>query len=117
MNDDTSSATVIDEPTTASARPVTAPATVPPPAPTTARGYGIASLALGVTSLLAGWTFLAAIVGLVLGILSRRREPDATGVAVAGIVLNAVALAGWVLAGLGIAVVGGLALGARILHW
>ena len=83
------------------------------PVPSTARGFGIASLVLGATSLVAGWTFIAPIVGLVLGVMSRRREPDATGLATAGIVLNLVAIAGWALAALGIAAAGVLALGGR----
>jgi hypothetical protein len=81
---------------------------------TTTRVFGIASLVLGASSLIAGWTFIAPIVGLVLGIMSRRREPDATGFATAGIVLNLVALVGWALAALGIAAAGALALGSHL---
>jgi hypothetical protein len=82
----------------------------------TARGLGIASLALGATSLLAGWTFVAPVVGLVLGFMSRRREPDAHGWATAGIVLNAVALVGWLLAAIGIVTFGALAFGFHFLR-
>jgi hypothetical protein len=60
-------------------------------------GLGTASLVLGVCSLLAGWTFIAPIVGLCLGIASRNREPFARGRSGWGIVLNLVALAGWIL--------------------
>jgi len=95
--------------------------TAPTPAPShdNARGFGIASLVLGAASLVAGWTFIAPIVGLVLGIMSRKRETDATGLATAGILLNLVALVGWALAALGIAAVGALALGERMLggYW
>ncbi len=87
-----------------------------PAAHDTARGFGIASLALGATSLLAGWTFIAPVVGLILGVISRRREPDAHGWATAGIVLNIVALAGWLLAALGIATFGAAVLGIRLLR-
>ncbi|MCJ1712723.1 hypothetical protein [Curtobacterium sp. VKM Ac-2922] len=61
-------------------------------------GLGTASLVLGICSLLAGWTFFAPIVGLVLGIMSRGREPMARGRAGWGILLNAVALAIWIIA-------------------
>ncbi len=60
-------------------------------------GLGTASLVLGICSLLAGWTFLAPVVGLCLGIASRSREPLARGRAGWGILLNLVALAVWVL--------------------
>jgi len=60
-------------------------------------GLGTASLVLGVCSLLAGWTFLAPVIGLVLGIVSRGREPLARGRAGWGILLNLAALAVWVL--------------------
>lgn len=66
-----------------------------PEAPRT--GLGTASLVLGVCSLLAGWTFVAPIVGLVLGIASRSREPAARGRAGWGILLNLIALAVWIL--------------------
>lgn len=85
----------------------------------TTRGFGIASLVLGATSLVAGFTFVAPFVGLVLGVVSRRREPDATGFSTAGIVLSLVALVGWVLAALGLAAAGALALAGRLLggYW
>ncbi|WP_144760977.1 hypothetical protein [Curtobacterium sp. 9128] len=63
------------------------------PAPT---GLGTASLVLGICSLLAGWTFFAPVVGLCLGIASRRREPLARGRAGWGVFLNLVALAVWI---------------------
>jgi len=60
-------------------------------------GLGTASLVLGICSLLAGWTFLAPIVGLCLGIASRSREPYARARAGWGVFLNLVALAVWIL--------------------
>jgi nitrate reductase NapE component len=60
-------------------------------------GLGTASLVLGICSLLAGWTFVAPVVGLCLGIASRSREPSARGRAGWGILLNLVALAVWIL--------------------
>lgn len=63
---------------------------------TTGTGKGTASLILGVCSLLAGWIAVAPLVGLVLGIMSRRSEPMARGRAGWGIALNLVALLGWI---------------------
>ena len=76
------------------------------PAPRT--GLGTASLVLGICSLLAGWTFLAPVVGLCLGIASRSREPEARTRAGWGILLNLVALAVWILIGV-LLVIGGAA--------
>ncbi|QSB23598.1 hypothetical protein [Curtobacterium sp. 24E2] len=70
-------------------------------------GLGTASLVLGICSLLAGWTFIAPIVGLCLGVASRSREPLARGRAGWGIFLNLIALAVWILL-LVLAVVGGV---------
>ncbi|MEB0222561.1 hypothetical protein, partial [Pseudomonas sp. AB12(2023)] len=49
---------------------------------------------LGLVSILAGWTFVAPIAGLVTGVLALGREPYARTMALWGIVLNAVMLAG-----------------------
>lgn len=72
-------------------------------------GLGTASLVLGICSLLAGWTFVAPVVGLCLGIASRSREPLARGRAGWGILLNLVALAVWILVGVLLVVGGALA--------
>ena len=61
-------------------------------------GKGTASLLLGVLSLLAGWTLIAPLVGLILGISSRGSEPFARGRAGWGIFLNILAMIGWVIA-------------------
>lgn len=76
-------------------------------------GLGTASLVLGICSLLAGWTFVAPVVGLVLGIMSRGREPLARGRAGWGILLNLVALAIWVLLGVVFLAFGTLAVWSR----
>ncbi len=57
----------------------------------------VSSLVLGLVSILAGWTFLAPLAGLITGILALGREPQARTMALWGIVLNAVMLAGAVL--------------------
>jgi len=80
-------------------------ATEPAYVPTTARSagdgdrdgdgaLGVSSLVLGLLSIFAGWTFLVPLAGLTVGILSLRREPRNRTVAIWGIVLNAVMLAG-----------------------
>lgn len=69
---------------------------------------GIVSLVLGLVSIFAGWTFLAPIAGLVLGIMALSREPHNRTMAIWGIVLNAVLLAGSVLLAL-LAIVAGIA--------
>jgi hypothetical protein len=69
---------------------------------------GILSIVLGVVSIFAGWTFLAPIAGLVLGIMALSREPHNRTMAIWGIVLNAVLLVGSVLLAV-LAVVAGIA--------
>jgi hypothetical protein len=54
----------------------------------------VSSLVLGLVSIFAGWTFLAPLAALITGILSLGREPRARTMALWGIVLNAVMLAG-----------------------
>ena len=69
---------------------------------------GILSIVLGVVSIFAGWTFLAPVAGLVLGIMALSREPHNRTMAIWGIVLNAVLLVGSVLLAI-LAVVAGIA--------
>ena len=72
-------------------------------------GFSIASLVLGIVSIVASSTFFVPVAGLVLGILALKREPASRTMAIWGIVLNAVMLAGTVLFGL-LAIVFGLAM-------
>ena len=69
----------------------------------------ITSLVLGLASIVFSWTFVAPIAGLVVGILALKQEPASKTMAVWGIVLNSVLLAGSVIVGF-LAVVFGLAL-------
>ena len=69
-------------------------------------GFSIASLVLGLVSIVAASTFFVPIAGLVLGIMALQREPASRTMAIWGIVLNSVMLAGTVLVGLGFAVFG-----------
>ena len=88
--------------------PHQAPAGTTPDSPSTTGTLAISSLVLGLVSIVAGWTFLAPLAGLVVGILALSREPQSRTMAIWGIVLNAVMLAGVILIGL-VAVVFGLA--------
>lgn len=69
-------------------------------------GFSISSLVLGAVSIVAGFTVFVPITGLILGILALRREPGSRTMAIWGVVLNAVMLAGSLVAVLGAAVVG-----------
>lgn len=61
------------------------------------RGMSIASMVLGLVSIVTGFTFVVPIVGLVLGIVGLRREPAGRGMAIAGLILNGLMLVGWIL--------------------
>ncbi|BDZ53517.1 hypothetical protein [Agromyces marinus] len=80
------------------------------PAPTSTdvetRGFAVSSLVLGIVSFVAGFTFVVPVAGLVLGILALRRERSARTMAVWGVVLNAVMLAGAVVGTLAFLVFG-----------
>lgn len=69
-------------------------------------GKGTASLVLGICSLLAGWTVIAPLIGIVLSIASLGSEPTARGRAGWGLVLNALAMFGWILAFVALAATG-----------
>ncbi|WP_020075166.1 hypothetical protein [Cryocola sp. 340MFSha3.1] len=58
------------------------------------RTLSITSFALGLASIVFGWTLIAPVAGLVVGIMALKREPLGKTFAVWGIVLNAVMLAG-----------------------
>ncbi|SFR87900.1 protein of unknown function [Agromyces sp. CF514] len=60
-------------------------------------GFSISSLVLGIVSIFASFTFFVPAVGLVLGIMALKREPASRTMAIWGIVLNGVMLAGTVL--------------------
>ncbi|KQX06587.1 MULTISPECIES: hypothetical protein [unclassified Leifsonia] len=82
--------------TTASLAPE-APAAYGASAAEPARGLSISSLVIGIVSIAAGWTLIAPVAGLVLGIMALRREPAGRTLAIWGIVLNGLMLAGVVL--------------------
>jgi hypothetical protein len=80
-------------------------ATAPAPA-VESRGFSIASLVLGLVSIVASYTFVVPAIGLVLGVMALNREPASRTMAIWGIVLNAVMLAGALLFGIGAALFG-----------
>ena len=90
------------------APPAPAPAAPAAPAAVTdeQRGFAVSSLVLGLVSLVAGFTFVVPVAGLVLGILALKREPSARTMAIWGIVLNGAMLAGIVIAGFAAAAFG-----------
>lgn len=64
---------------------------------TLTRGKSIASFALGIVSLLCGFTLIAPVIGLILGVVGRKNEPAGKTLATWGIVLNILALVGWII--------------------
>lgn len=84
--------------TTTTSTPYPSAASAAPVAPV--RTLSITSLALGLASLVFGWTLVAPIAGLVVGILALKQEPAGKSLAVWGIVVNAVMLAGVAIVGL-----------------
>lgn len=89
----------------------------PAPNPDQTRTFTITSFVLGIVSVVAGWTFIAPIVGLIFGIIALRRRTADRTLAIWGVVLNSVMLGATALAALfGIAAVAFGAL-ASIPHW
>ncbi len=81
------------------AAPSGAPATPGAPVPVRESGaFSITSFVLGIASVTMGWTLVAPIIGLVLGIMGRRSEPGHRALSLWGIILNAVMLTFTVLA-------------------
>lgn len=79
---------------TVAAPSYTAPAPEAPAAPAKSDSttLSITSFVLGLCSIVLGWTFIAPIVGLVLGIMARKREPRGRTFANWGIGLNSAML-------------------------
>lgn len=70
------------------------------PAAEDARGFAITSFVLGIASVVSGWTFVAPITGLILGVIALRRGSTERTLALWGVWLNGVMLAFTVLAAL-----------------
>ncbi|NIJ03837.1 DUF4190 domain-containing protein [Frigoribacterium faeni] len=54
----------------------------------------VTSLVLGIASVALGFTLVVPVVGLVLGLVARRREPDGRTMALVGVISSAVMLLG-----------------------
>jgi hypothetical protein len=96
---------------------MTTTTTNPYPSATAEKTLSVTSLVLGLASIAFGWTLIAPVAGLVVGIMALNREPAGRTFAIWGIVLNAVMLAG-VAIGLLFAFVGlGIGLAALPFAW
>ena len=85
---------------TAPTTPTVAAHTAAPAAPAPAAAGGLhsplslTSLVLGIASVALSFTFVVPIVGVVLGVLGRRREPEGRTMALIGIISSGVMLLG-----------------------
>ncbi|WP_205881524.1 DUF4190 domain-containing protein [Leucobacter coleopterorum] len=75
------------------ATPTPAATSAPGPSATSNRGFAITSFVLGIASVVAGWTFVAPIIGFVLGMLALRRGTSERTLALWGVWINGVILA------------------------
>jgi hypothetical protein len=64
------------------------------------KGKSVASMVLGIVSLVCGFVFILPIIGVILGAIGMRSEPTDRGIAIAGLVMNLICLAGWIIIGL-----------------
>lgn len=64
-----------------------------PQSPTSSRGFAITSFVLGIASVVAGWTFVAPIIGFVLGLMALRRGTTERSLALWGTWINGIILA------------------------
>ena len=79
--------------------------------------FAITSFVLGIASIVSSWTFIAPIAGLVLGILALRRNTSERTLALWGVWMNAIMLAGTVLVATIAFVVFGASLLATLPYW
>jgi hypothetical protein len=61
-----------------------------------ARILSISSVVIGVASVACGFALFPEVIGVLVGVVARRREPSAQRIAAWGIALNAVTFIGWV---------------------
>ncbi|MEY2848961.1 MAG: hypothetical protein RI885_1626 [Actinomycetota bacterium] len=90
----TASTSATSIPTTPTASASSTPASSTPAQTVEPRGFSVASLVLGIASFAFGYTVVVPIVGLVLGILSLKREPASRAMSWWGIALNGLTLLG-----------------------
>ena len=58
----------------------------------TSSAWSVTSLVIGIVSIFMGWTFLAPIAGIIVGVMAKGREPHARTIANWGIGVNVVTL-------------------------
>lgn len=61
------------------------------------RTLSISSVVIGVTSLFCGFALFPPLVGVIVGLRARQREPEGERIATWGIALNIVVLLAWIL--------------------
>ncbi|MCU1409791.1 MAG: hypothetical protein JWR04_498 [Rhodoglobus sp.] len=83
--------------TTTAPDTTTTTAPVAPASITDDKAFSIASLVLGIGSIVMGFQPIVAAAGLVLGIMALRRESTGRAMAIAGIITSSVSLAGIVI--------------------
>ncbi|MCU1412813.1 MAG: hypothetical protein JWN80_153 [Microbacteriaceae bacterium] len=66
------------------------------PSPAT-RTLSVASLVLGLVSIVFGFTFVVPLLAIILGGVGAKREPHARAFAIWGIVLGSLCIIGWVI--------------------
>jgi thiol:disulfide interchange protein len=73
----------------------------------TGKAFAITSFVLGIASILSSWTFIAPIIGLILGAVALRRDTRERALALWGVWLNGIMLALTVAAVLLVVLLGG----------
>jgi len=63
------------------------------------RGFSVASMVLGLVSIVFGFTFVLPIAALIFGIIGMKREPAGRGMAIVGIIIGGIDLLFWLLLG------------------
>lgn len=58
----------------------------------TSSAWSVTSLVIGIVSIFMGWTFLAPIAGIIVGVMAKGREPHARTIANWGIGVNVATL-------------------------
>lgn len=75
--------------------------------PAPPKGLSITGFVLGIVSLFFGFTFFVPIAGLIFSIIGAKKEPTAKAFSITGIILNALALIGWLIVVILFIVIGG----------
>lgn len=89
---------IVDTPETAGTQapqnaPIQAEAEATETKPNNGNAFAITSFILGIASIVSSWTFVAPIVGLILGVLALRRDTQERTLALWGVWMNVAMLA------------------------